>query len=92
MEYPNEGHVLLADVALIFSKRDLKMTKTTKLPDMKAERKKLITHMLESVEAEFSDRGRSNTFIESIREQFDNVGWLSDNQLEALRKFYANAT
>lgn len=56
------------------------------------ERKKLIKHMLESVEAEFADRGRSNRFIESLREQFDRSGWLTDNQLEALRKFYANAS
>lgn len=58
---------------------------------IKKERAKLIEHMLDTVEAEFSDRGRTNRFIESLREQFDTQGWLSDNQLEALRKFYRNA-
>ncbi len=59
--------------------------------DERAERAKLIEHMLDGVEAEFEDRGKSNSFIESLREQFDNSGWLSDKQLEALRKFYENA-
>lgn len=62
----------------------------TKTP--RDERKVLIEHMLETVETEFEDRGRSNRFIESLRHQYDTQGWLSENQLEALRKFYANAT
>lgn len=60
--------------------------------EKRKERAVLIEHMLSAVEAEFEDRGRSHKFIESIREQFDNSGWLTDGQLEALRKFYANAT
>lgn len=65
-------------------------------PNPAQERKKLIEHMLSAVESEFADRCRTSVgalrFIESLREQFDNQGWLSENQLEALRKFYANAS
>lgn len=56
--------------------------------ELRAEQNKLIEHMLSAVEAELQDRGRENTFIESIRHQFDTQGWLSQNQVEALRKFY----
>lgn len=57
---------------------------------MKQERAKLIEHMLCEVEADLEQKKRSNAFIESIREVFDLKQTLSDKQLEALRKFYAN--
>jgi NADH:ubiquinone oxidoreductase subunit E len=56
----------------------------------RAEEAKLIEHMLSSVEDDLEGRRRKNAFIESLREQFDRSGWLTPNQLEALRKFYAN--
>lgn len=56
------------------------------------ERAKLIEHMLGAVEDELTDSNRSNDFIESLRDQFDRRGWLSDKQIEALRKFYSRAT
>lgn len=58
---------------------------------IKEKRAQLIEHMLSAVEDEFNDRGRRNEFIESIRDQFDKEGWLSDGQIEGLRKFYNNA-
>lgn len=52
------------------------------------EKAKLIEHMLDGVEAELSERNHSNSFIESLREQFDDRGFLTEKQIEALRKFY----
>jgi hypothetical protein len=54
------------------------------------ERAKLIEHMLSSVESHLDDLKRSSEFIESLRDQFTTHGRLSDNQIEALRKFYAH--
>lgn len=51
---------------------------------------KLIEHMLSEVEAHFEEKGRQNDFIESLREQFNERGKLSEKQVEALRKFYEN--
>ena len=51
---------------------------------------KLIRHMLCEVEYDLEDKGRRNSFIESLREQFEIRGTLSDKQVEALRKFYDN--
>lgn len=62
------------------------------LPKDPDERSRLIEHMLSAVEDEMSDKGRSNAFIESLRDQFDRKAWLSDKQIEALSKFYARAT
>ncbi len=53
------------------------------------ERAKLIEHMLSSVEDDLDGRRKHNAFIESIRDQFDKTSWLTDKQMEALRKFYA---
>ncbi len=55
----------------------------------KAEDKaKLISFMLEEVEADLQDKGRPNAFIESLREQWDERGTLTEKQVEALRRFY----
>ena len=54
----------------------------------KDERAKLIEHMLGEVEGHLDDLHRTNDFIESIRDQFDRWGTLTDNQIEAVRKFY----
>ncbi len=48
----------------------------------------LIEHMLSEVEAHFDYKGHRNTFIESLREQFDRTNSLSEKQVEGLRKFY----
>lgn len=56
----------------------------------RTERAKLIKHMLITVEDALEKRGRKVHFIEILRHQFDRQGWLTENQLEALRKFYAN--
>lgn len=60
------------------------------ISDIKSEECKLIEYMLEEVETHFEDRKQTNEFIESIREQYDNRGWLSAKQIEALRRFYEN--
>lgn len=62
----------------------------TKLPmtDAREERAKLIEHMLTGVEESLSERKRQNEFIESIRDQFDKVGWLTEGQYQGLEKFY----
>lgn len=52
------------------------------------ERAKLIGHMLDEVEISLDENGRTNDFIESLREQFTEWGTLTDGQLEGLRKFY----
>jgi hypothetical protein len=55
-----------------------------------ADRAKLIKHLLDEVESDLDQKGKQNDFIESLRKQFDEKGFLSDKQLEALNKFYAN--
>lgn len=54
------------------------------------EERKLIEHMLSEVESDLEQKGRSNEFIESLRNQFDSSRSLSDKQTAALRKFYEN--
>ena len=54
----------------------------------KTERVQLIEHMLSEVEDSLYERKQTNEFIESIREQFDARGDLSDKQIDALRRFY----
>lgn len=48
----------------------------------------LIEHMLTEVEAHLDDKKLANEFIESLRDQFDRRGSLSDKQVAALQKFY----
>lgn len=52
------------------------------------ERRVLIEHWLSTVEQDLEDKDRTNDFIESLREQFDRKGNLSQKQLDALEKFY----
>jgi hypothetical protein len=40
----------------------------------------------------FSVTGGPRDFLESLHTQWKEKGWLSDKQIGALRKFYANAT
>ena len=49
-----------------------------------------IETMLSAIESDLDDKGKSNDFIESLREQFDTRGTLTENQVNALRKFYNN--
>lgn len=62
------------------------------IPQDRDERARLIEHWLTCVEDEMTDKGRSNEFVESLRDQFDRKGWLSDKQIEALKKFYVRAS
>lgn len=55
----------------------------------KDEGAKLVEHMLTEVEESLEARDQTNDFIESIRGQWQARGSLSENQVEALRKFYA---
>lgn len=50
--------------------------------------KDLIQHMLDEIQSHFEQKGASNGFIESIREQFDKWQSLSPKQIEGIRKFY----
>ncbi len=52
------------------------------------EEKQLIEHMLSEIESHLEQKGRTNEFIESIREQFDARGGLSDKQIDAVLSFY----
>ncbi len=56
----------------------------------RSERAVLIEHMLGEVEVSLDARGKENRFIESLREQFEGRGDLSDKQIGALRSFYEN--
>lgn len=47
-----------------------------------------IDQMLTEIESHFADKGASNAFIESIREQFTDRRTLSEKQTEAVKKFY----
>lgn len=58
------------------------------IPTDKDECAALIETMLQAVEADIDEYRRPNEFIESLRDQFDRRGWLSDKQVEALMKFY----
>jgi hypothetical protein len=58
--------------------------------DKRREEAQLIEHMLSEIESDLEQKGRENTFIESLREQFDERKTLSDKQVDALRKFYDN--
>jgi hypothetical protein len=53
-----------------------------------SERTKLIEHMMSSIEDHLVEQERTNDFIESLRDQFDVKGYLSEKQFEALEKFY----
>lgn len=53
-----------------------------------ADRKAHIEHQLACVEESLADKCQDNEFIESIRDQFDERGDLSDRQIDALSKFY----
>lgn len=61
-------------------------------PSDKDERAKLIETMLCAVEDELSDGSRTNEFIESLRDQFDRKGFMTDSQMRGLQKFYRRAT
>lgn len=52
------------------------------------ERTQMIEHMLSVVEEDLEEKERCNDFIESLRDQFDRTGFLSERQYEALEKFY----
>jgi hypothetical protein len=54
------------------------------------EQAKFIEHMLSEVESALAEKCQANDFIESIRDQFDKSGWLTQNQTAALGKFYDN--
>lgn len=54
----------------------------------KEDEAKLIEHMLSEVEAHLEEADRTNNFIESLRDSFDERGTLSPAQVEGLRKFY----
>lgn len=56
------------------------------------ERSRLIETMLSAVEDELNDSSRTNPFIESLRDQFDRRGFLTDPQMSGLQKFYRRAT
>jgi len=59
--------------------------------EKRIERQKLIEHMLSELEIYFESEGNQvHSFIESLREQFDDRLDLSDKQMEALRRFYEN--
>ncbi len=60
------------------------------VPRDKEERSRLIEHLLQAIEEDIDYKGRSNDFIESLRDQFDRRGDLSVKQVEALQKFYRN--
>lgn len=51
---------------------------------------KHMLHELESPSKELTDW--EEKFIESVTDQFDSKGWLSDRQLEILDKIYAVKT
>jgi hypothetical protein len=48
----------------------------------------LIEHMLSAVESDLDHKNQRNDFIESIRDQFERRGSLTQKQLEALENFY----
>lgn len=53
-----------------------------------SEEQKLIEHILSAVEDSLEERDQTNDFIESLREQFNERGSLSERQVDALTKFY----
>ncbi len=53
----------------------------------------LARHMLESLESPSRELTKwEENFIESVAEQYQTKGWLSDRQLEILEKIYAEKT
>jgi hypothetical protein len=48
----------------------------------------LIEHYLSEIEASLEKKGRTNDFIESLRDQFDRKGHLSEKQVRALESYY----
>ena len=53
----------------------------------------LARHMLESLESPSRELTKwEENFIESVTEQYQTKGWLSDRQLEILEKIYAEKT
>ncbi len=59
---------------------------------MRSEHATLVDYLLGEIEAKYAVNGRTHHFIEGLRLQFNLRGWLSEKQLDALRKFYAKAT
>lgn len=49
---------------------------------------RLIETMLSEVESHLEQQGKPNDFIEDIRNKFTASGWLTEGQIEGLRKFY----
>jgi hypothetical protein len=59
------------------------------IPNDLGERKKVINYMLESVLINYDELGPwEQNFIDSIHEQFQNKGTLSDKQCEKLEQIY----
>jgi hypothetical protein len=53
----------------------------------------LVRHMLESLETPSRELTKwEEGFIESITEQYQGKGWLSDKQIEILEKIYSEKT
>lgn len=65
-------------------------TKKPEVHPVKQKRDSDIETMLSAIENDLDDKGKSNDFIDSLREQFDTRGSLTENQINALRKFYNN--
>lgn len=53
-----------------------------------SERAKHIAFMLEQVEEGLDEHSSAREFIDSLQDQFDREGDLSDKQVDALTKFF----